>query len=277
VNNMSGLDKARETADKIKAETEAEAKAKEEGMEKAKNELATIQRNPALASMYNESARLGADNLGGSLPQLKVHALGRSSSNQLADGSEPNDGYFFYAPTQEQFKEVTCHILTISRGYRAEGFQGKQNVFHQLLGGVIVNDGQVKPFTMFFTGTRLSKLWEFGKEAGKYTHAKPVSIPMFALTVKLTTESVKNDFGKSWVINFEIVKDQDGNPELILDPKFFNLLKDNVGTLEDTIASLLDAKATDKDNDSRPVQEAEPVRDPSEDAEDMEHSETIPF
>ncbi len=274
---MSGLDKAKETADKIKAETEAEAKAKEEGMEKAKNELATIQRNPALASMYNESARLGADNLGGSLPQLKVHALGRSSSNQLADGSEPNDGYFFYAPTQEQFKEVTCHILTISRGYRAEGFQGKQNVFHQLLGGVIVNDGQVKPFTMFFTGTRLSKLWEFGKEAGKYTHAKPVSIPMFALTVKLTTESVKNDFGKSWVINFEIVKDQDGNPELILDPKFFNLLKDNVGTLEDTIASLLDAKATDKDNDSRPVQEAEPVRNPSEDAEDMEHSETIPF
>ena len=277
---MSEIDKAREVADKIKADNEAAALAKAEGKEKAKSELATIQHNPALAAMYQESARMGADNLGGSLPQLKVHAAGRSSSNQLVDGTEPNDGYFFYAPTQEQFKEVTCHILTISRGYRAEGFQGKQNVFHQLLGGVIVNDGVVKPFTMFFTGTRLSKLWEFGKEAGKYTHAKPVAIPMFALTVKLTTESVKNDFGKAWIINFEIAKTEEGNPELILDPIFFNLLKNNVETLEDTIASLIDAKATDKEDGSevRAVRAEEPVRDREEASDDATQAPgDIPF
>jgi hypothetical protein len=94
---------------------------------------------------------------------------------------------------------------------------------------------------------KLSKLWEFGKEAAKYTKAKPVPIPMFVLTVKLTTEKVTHPYGKSWIIDFEIEKSKDGTPELVTDPGMFQFLRDHVETVEDTIASLIETKSTEDD------------------------------
>ena len=253
----SGIEKVREIAEKLKAEAAVEAEAKENKMVEAKNALATISENKELADMYRENAKAGAENLGGALPQLKVHAAGKSSTNELSDGTEPNDGFFFYKPTGEQFKELECHILTISRGYRAGGFQGKENVFHQILGGAIIDGEELKPFIMYFTGTRLSNLWDFGKEASKYTHAKPLPIPMFALTVKLSTESVKNNFGKNWIIRFEIVKTEDGDPKLVTDPKLFTILRENVETVESTISNLIDVKATEVEEVTEVTQESQ--------------------
>lgn len=244
--NMGGLDKARATADKLKAENAEKEERAEVAKEEAKNELAMIQGNAELAAMYNQNANVGAENLSGNAPYLKVHAAGKSTTNFLPDGKKPNDGWFFYKPTQEQFEELEVHILTISRGFRAEGMNEedgkKKMVFNQVVGGVIKDNGDYKPFIMFLTGTKLSKMWEFGKEASRYTKAKPVSIPMFSLTVKLTTEEVKTKYGVSWVINFDIVKEPNGFPKLILDAGEFQFLKDNVETTEETINALIAAK-----------------------------------
>ena len=264
-----GEKKFREMGEKLKAEKEQAAEEQKEKTALAMNQLAQLRQNSQLAQMYSENAKVGADNLSGELPLLKVHAVGKSTKNELSDGTEPNDGWFFYKPTGEQFETVRCHILTISKGFRAEGMQqGGQTkqVFNQVIGGVIIGDGgEMKPFVMYVTGLKLSPMWEFGKAAAKYTRMKPISIPMFALTVKMTTEKVKNNYGKSWIINFEIEKLEDGSPVLIMDPGEFQYLKDNVEIVEDTIASLIDAKAIKEDDDDdfpQHVQEAtgaEPV------------------
>jgi hypothetical protein len=272
----SGLEQARETAQKLKDEKAKEDAVKEQEKAVALTQLAELSKNSELAKMYSESAQVGAENLAGELPLLKVHSTGRSTKNDLADGTEPSDGSFFYKPNREEFKAITCHILTISKGFRAAGIQEPGNteareVFNQIVGGVIVDGKEYKPFIMYFTGLKLSNLWDFGKKANKYTHAKPIPIPMFALTVQLSTEKIANKYGKSWVVNFEIKKSADGSPELVMDPGEFQFLKDHVSDVEDTIASLIATKT--KENEAEP---ARPLREISEDRA-QEVADDIPF
>lgn len=246
---MGGYDKAKAQADKIKAETVAEEEKKAENMQIVKSSLSALQENNDLAKMYQANAKAGADNLAGELPILKVHSVGKSSKNELVDGSEPEDGYFFYKPTQEQFKELSCHILTVSKGFRAAGIEGDKEIFNQMVGGVFIDEtGDFKPFVMYLTGLKLSYMWEFGKEASRYTRAKPVGIPMFALTVRLWTEKIVNSFGKSWIIHFSIERNEDTSPKLVLDPGRFQFLADNVGLIEDTISQVIQSKTNKKDN-----------------------------
>lgn len=237
------MDNFKAMGEKLKSESTQKASQEVAKKEAGANELAAIKANPTLAAMYAENAGLGAENLAGSLPLLKIHATGKSDSNTLSNGEEPNDGYFFYKPTQEQFNGVLCHILTISKGFRAPDMNGKDK-FNQIVGGVIVEGGDYKPFIMYVTGMKLSNLWEFGKAASVYTKNKAFPVPMFTLAVKMTTEKKDSSFGKNWIINFEIVKNEDGTPSLVVDPEEFRFLKENVSTVEDTIASLIAAKAS---------------------------------
>jgi hypothetical protein len=252
---MTGYQTAKAVADKLKPAEVDETMPIETAKEEL-TQLAVIKNDEALAKLYNDNASIGADNLAGELPVLKVHSVGKSMKNTLADGSEPSDGYFFYKPTGEQYKELEVHVLTISRGFKAEGMADPQGntklIFNQILGGVIIDAGQTKPFLMYFTGSKLSSLWEFGKEAGKYTKAKPFGIPMFALTVRLSTEKKENNFGRSWVVNFEIVKAEDGQAKLVLDPEEFKFLKESAISLQDTINNLIDTK-TNKGTDEEVI------------------------
>lgn len=204
-----------------------------------KNEIQAVKENPDLYNAYKQNADLGAENLGGALPLLKVHLAGRSSKNKLADGSDPDDGAFFYGPTRQQFSELEVHILAISKGFRTDGLN-RQNVFNQLMTGVIISDGDYKPFVMFLTGKKLAPMWAFGKEARRYTQK---GIPLFTLTVKLTTKSESNDFGKSWIVEFEIVSDKDGTPTLIHDLQEFNYLKDKVEEMKEVMDSIIGNKS----------------------------------
>lgn len=251
---MGGHDKFKEVGEKLKADQAEKEEKQLQAKEQVLNQLAELRNNPELAKMYQDSSKMGAENLGGESPLLKVHATGRSTKNELADGSEPKDGNFFYKPTGEEFDSIDCHILTISKGFKAEGLQqqdgSKKEVFNQILGGVIINDGELRPFIIYFTGLKLSYLWEFGKAAAKYTRAKPVSIPMFALTVRLTTEKKANNYGKSWIVKFEILKNEDGTPQLVMDPGEFQYLKDNVETTQELIASVVASKAAKDDEDN---------------------------
>lgn len=249
---MTGLDKARETADKLKAEVAAEKETDEKNMEVAKNELATIHENAELAGLYNSAAQVGAANLGGGeMPLLKIHSAGRSMKNELADGTEPQDGHFFYKQEGTQYGGIEAHILTVSRGFYAPNIEeGKKDTYNQLIGGVIIDGDDFKPFVMYLTGKKLQPWWDFAKIASKYTKAKPVSIPMFALTVKMTTDKVPTEkYGKVWVVNFDIVKTEDGSPKLVLDPGKFTFLKDSAESLEEMISSFADSREVKKDHE----------------------------
>lgn len=239
----TGLGKAREQNEKLKAEKAKAEHVEIENRKSVESQLATISQDAELSKMYADNAKLGAENLGGEVPLLKVHATGRSNS-ELADGTEPSDGAFFYKPTQEQFEDVTCHILTISKGFRAKGLEDDgEEKFNQLLGGMLVDNGDYKPFVMYFTGLKLSYLWDFGKVAAKYTRRKQLPIPMFALTVKLTTEKIPtSSYGKVWIVNFEIQKQDDNNPTLVGDAGEFQFLKDSANEAQDMIESIMAAK-----------------------------------
>jgi len=271
---MTEYDKAKATAEKIKADV---AKSKEiqeqpkdltEAKTKVQNQLQAISNDQALVDMYKSNAEVG-----GSLPLLKVHTLGKSTKNELADGSQPKDGWFFYKPTGEQFETLTCHILTISRGYVTPDMNNKDK-FNQILAGVIVDEKGLKPFLMYMTGTKLSNMWDFGKDARKYTKAKPFPIPMFALTVNLTTETKATQFGKSWIINFEIEKNEDNSPVLITDPGLFQALKDMVGEVKETIENLINKKSSEEEATTI---KAEPVDINQENTDPDNSNGNIPF
>ena len=259
---MSGIDEARKVAEGLKKDTNTKQEKVETAMAELKQNLAKISADPELVKMYQDSAEVGAGNLAGELPLLKIYSTGKSIA-ELKDGTEPKNGSFFYKPLQKQFDGVTCHILTISRGFRAEGMVDKKSgekgepKFNQVVGGVIIDGSELLPFVMYFTGLKLSRLWEFGKEASKYTKMKPVPVPMFALTVKLGTEQVVTTYGKSWVVNFEILKNDDGFPVVIGDQTLFSFLKKNVVTMEDTLSSLIAAKSTEEQIQT--IDEADPT------------------
>lgn len=214
--------------------------------------LALVKSNAELAKLYNDSSKLGSQNLQGAIPMLKIHTTNKSVGNELLDGKEPHDGWFFLTGNQEEFQSPLVHILTVSRGFRAEGMvdksTGKKGAekFNQILGGVIVDGEEFKPFIMYFTGIRLSKLWEFGKEVSKYTHQKPVGIPMFALSVKLSTTKVKHEYGTSYAVDFEVQRDKDSNPILVTDEGKFIFLRDNLSSVEETIENLIAQKSTEE-------------------------------
>ena len=251
----TALDKAREVRNKIAGEVkekkidnmsnnEVVVKTGEKEMNSA---IQIISKNNELMKMYKDNAKVGSDNLGGSSPLLKVHTAGKSSNNELADGSEPNNGWFFYKPTREQFENITCHILTISKGFRTKGFEeNKDDVFNQIVSGVITNNNSTKPFILYLTGLKLAKMWDFGKEASAYTNMRPVPVPMFALTVKLSTVKEKTKYGNVWLIDFEIVKDESGMPKVLTDEGEFVYYRDMVSTAEDMVSSLTNARSTEE-------------------------------
>jgi len=247
---MTGYDKFVNNVKKLKEETVEKKVEDEKIMAEAIQSIELIKANPELMKMYQDNAQVGAENLGGELPILKVHSMGKSRGNITVDGIEPAHGSFFHKITRKAYSDVSAHILVVSRGFYAKNIEeGKEDKWNQIIGGMITNDGDenMTPFVMFVSGLRLSKLWDFGKEAGKWTKAKPISIPMYALTVHMTTEEVSHakskQYGNALVINFEIFKDANENPELVYDPKVMKFLRDSYDEMRGIIDNLVENKA----------------------------------
>jgi len=118
---------------------------------------------------YKTNADIGSENLSGALPQLKVTEA--NSKNEGADGQFTKPGTFYYAPTKESFDELDVSIMTISRGFYAlDNSKEPKPKFTQLVGGLILENQQ--PFIMFVSGTRLQRMWDFGKRLSPLRKAK---------------------------------------------------------------------------------------------------------
>lgn len=242
---MTGKDKFDEARKKIKDEVEEKEVQEEKAIEKVKSDLASVKDDPELAKMYQESAGIGLENSSGSqLPYLRVHSE-NSKTNFLPDETKPNNGWFFYKPSQEQFKEVECHILYISETYytvpvtpRADG----KNNFNQIIAGVLIREEKYLPFVFILQGQRPKILWEYLKNIHKFTHAKPVPTPIFVLKTKMTTERIPTNNKLNpytYITNFELVKSENGSPVVVSDVKLFNILKAGSVNVKEKINRLI--------------------------------------
>jgi hypothetical protein len=148
--------------------------------------------------------------------------------------------------------------------------------FTQLLGGMMLKTMQ--PFVMFISGTRLQKMWDFGKEIKPYTK----TIPMFAFNVKLALETTKTAYGTNHVVTFNIQRDGKGLPVLVTDKEMANMLRSGVESVQAMFDSFIEQKEVDrhtgelkKDSDSaRQELVGEAVKDLSEPPADYQPSDS---
>jgi hypothetical protein len=251
-------EKAREQVNGWKAE---KLQKDMEEQKAAESSLVALNDNKELMGMYNESAKMGSSNTPDSFPMLKLHVANKSRGNLLINGEEPNDGYFFHTKTKSQFKDPMVHILSISRSFYAKPQKDPKTgqialdektgqplkpKFTQLLSGVVTDGSDYQPFIMYFTGGKLNNLWGFAKLVQPLTNLKPVAIPMFALTVKLSREKVDSDYGPQSIVKFELVKDENGVPVLVKDPGEFTFLKDLLIQTESVLNSIIEHKEVGK-------------------------------
>lgn len=254
---MDNYNKAKAIRDKLVAEKEETAAVAETNKTVALNQLAEIEQNSNLAKLYKDNANVGTENLGGVSPLLKVHTVGKSSTNELADGTAPHDGWFFYKPSAEEFETLDIHIMAISKGFKVPSLEKPEELkFNQIIGGVIKESS--KPFLIYLSGKRLSPMWDLGKLLSKYTHAKPFPIPMFALTIRLSTHSEKSSnpiYGSSWIIDFDIVRNEDKSPLLVSDEGEFTFLRSLVGDVQDMIEVVVAKKVGENELTTELVEE----------------------
>lgn len=245
---MTGIDKARETAEKLKKDAQERKDTDTKAMAATKHTLDMVRANPALAKMYQDNASAGSEELSGASPMLKVFAAGKTM-DRLADGRKPQDGAFYYKPTQEEFSDIVCHFVAVSRGFYTKSMDAGNNEpkFNQLVGGVIINDEIPKPFVMWFNGKKWPALKEFGEKARVYTKSRKMPVPMFALTLHLTTRSEKNSVSESWLVDIEIMQNEDGTPTVVSDEKEFVFLNGKVQYFKDMFDKIIAAKGVEQE------------------------------
>lgn len=235
-----GYEDFKKTGEGIKEEVEKKSESELAETKEAENGLAALANSPLL-KRYQSDATRGSENIAqGKLPILKIFQANKSKNCELANGKEPNNGWFFYSPTQEQFEKVRCHILTISKGYRAKPQKpGDKPKFTQLVAGIITEHGEMKPFIMYMTGLKLQNLWDFGKDTiSTYTHLKPIPIPMFALTVELGSEKADTDYGPTFNVTFTLVKEKNV-PLIVTDEGEYEFLATHIDISQEMINNII--------------------------------------
>lgn len=254
----TSYEKAKRIAEGLKQEAAVKSEVEKKEMEEVVSSLSVVGNNAELAARYQSASKMGSENLSGGTPILKIHSTGRST-NELQDGSEPNNGWFYYKPTKQQFETIECHILSISRGFNTPKLGGKagETTYQHLLSGVMKIEGEYAPFIIYLNSMgHRNKMYEFGKQIHQLTHRKPFGIPMFSLTVKLFTVQEKYEFtgddgkkmsGKSWVLDYELVKNADGTPVLVGDLGEFDFLEESVKKSEEITESIISSKSSEDD------------------------------
>lgn len=242
---MSGKDKLKEVAEKLKEETQ------EQKLDVLKEEPKAIcdGADPEFQKLMQADAEAEAEQAGEGLPFLKVYVANRSQST-LADGKDPNNGWFFYAPTKEQYETVHCHILVISKGFRMPGMKDEQgqvkNKWTHIVSGVMLNDDP-KPFWLFISGqARVLRLWQFEKQLRSLNHQ---GTPTFPLLITLSTEKVKTEEMKSpaMVVNFSVDLADNGKPEMVQTMEEYLKLRNEVFMQQKFINQYIGKHAVDEE------------------------------
>lgn len=246
---MTGKDKAKAVAEKLKAEVPKPETAVEKPLREG--EMAVI--DEKMRAMMMQDAKKDVEENGAILPFLSVYVANRSTS-KLANGQDPQDGNFYLSSTQEEFKDPLVHIFHISRGFRQlkkDDKGGQKAVYEHLVSGVIMDD-QMKPFFMHVSGShRLELLWDFRNAVRKLNNR---GIPTFSLLVKLETEKISfkadGQDRVARVIHFDMSRDTTGNPEVIDDPELYMQLREKAADLRSYEDQYIQRVEVDRDGNS---------------------------
>ena len=236
----TGYKSAKRVAEKLRAEKAAEDRAITEAVKQELSGVVTAE----MQAEFTKNATIGSEELGGGkLPLLKIYKRGRSQS-ELESGDEPNDGWYFYGPNKSQYERVTCHFLKVSRGFYAEPLEGsnKDKQFNQILGGMMVDNGEYLPFIMYLTGMKLAPFWKFTREDIAPLTKGKMPIPMFALAIEMGSQEEDSKFGKNWVPTFKLLKDEASNPLVVSDMGLFAFLRDSVDLSTQMIDNIINSK-----------------------------------
>ena len=240
---MTGLDKARKTAKKLKKEVEAT-----KALTKVKIQGISVSSN--VAERFRQTADVGMKNISGqSLLQLKVVEV--KSRNRLENGDKPEVGSFFYAPTKESYKNPIVSIVTVSRGFYTlrvdqngnptTNSRGDKTKYNQLVGGVILDS--MKPFVLFASGIRWKPMNDFVKSIRPYTKSKKSPIPMYAFQVKLGTVLTESE---NYAVDYGLVKNDKDQFLLVDDESLIDFLLVSSDKLEESIEGFIDAREVDR-------------------------------
>lgn len=220
---MTGEDKLRAKVEELKAKPAQKTEPTKEELEA--KELALARQKELVKKLLEQDAQNEAKESGASLPFLSLYISNRSTS-LLADGKTPNDGWFYYTKTQEQFENPLVHICHITRGFRVLKKDDKGQMvpkYMHIVSGVLEGDLKMPFFLTIGGSQRLERLWEFRDLLRKHNNK---GIPSYAMLIKLSSENVKikkpdGQPGMAKVINFDISTGIDGQPDVIDD---YNLI-----------------------------------------------------
>lgn len=261
---MTGKDKAREIRNKIASETTEKPEPTKEEVEA--RELALARQKERLKKILEQDAQTEARESGASLPFLSLYISNRSTS-LLADGKTPNDGWFYYTKTQEQFENPLVHICHVSRGFRVLKKDDKGQMvpkYMHIVSGVLEGDLKMPFFLTIGGSQRLERLWGFRDELRKYNNK---GIPSYAMLVKLSSENVKikkpdGQPGMAKVINFE-VSATNGEPDVTDDYDLIMGLRRATEELRNYERQYMERYEVDEDGEKViPQVESTEVRDP---------------
>lgn len=256
---MTGEEQARQTAEKFRVDLDEKKLESTQKMNEVNEEINKTKTqqlakdNEEMRRLMSESAGIGAEDLSGSLPILKIYTANKSADDVLADGSRPHDGWFLHKATGREWEDVYFHPLKISRGFYAHGVPDpktgvKPVVFNNILAGLVLNDNDYTPFIMYFTGTKLQNLWNFRDQIRPIIKRKVQPIPMFCFTAHMVAEKFKTqNFGLVWVAKLDYERDANGQePQIDVDLNRFKWLKSVTEKMIQQVDEIILLKEVDK-------------------------------
>lgn len=251
---------AKAVADKLKAEQAAKAGEEEKAKAEVMSQLAVaglkdMELPQSTLDFFKKTAGVGMESMDEKpkLPFL-LKVTEALSDNQLTSGVRCAPGHFYYSSTLEDMgNDIAVSIAYISDKFytkvepkdneRAKGKEASAK-FTQMVCGYFLSNG--KPFIMFATGKRLTKMWEFAEEVRPFTKHKETPVPMYAFKVNMRTREESNDYGRSNIVLYDIMRDGAGNLQINVDPKTLGAFHGGIAKFKEIVGGFIAHNAVDK-------------------------------
>jgi hypothetical protein len=187
-------------------------------------------------AMYRDDVNLGSENLtGGLMPMLKIVQKDAEDFDVLSGKASVGD--FYHTSAKKVYKNPEVSIVYFQSAnlpkYKATDGSKQYTI---LAVGYILEDNL--PFMMYIKGKSLSPFFEWQKQVA--TFKRSLQIPMYSFVNTLSTQRQQNDYGKFYVLNVDIAKDEATGVKLINDIEMAKVLREGVETARQAVATAVE-------------------------------------
>ncbi len=217
---MSGYEEAKAVNDKLKAE-KAEREAKElQAQDDAKNDISVL--------YGRKIAKLGREEMGSEDFNIPYLILLQTGTDIPELRGKSKTGYYYRSDTAEQIEKPLVTFVYVTNEERYND-KKKLTLKNKAYFGFYQNTQE--PFKLRMSGFGFAAHKQLQTELSMYENR--YEVPMFALTVELSSENksgVTKDGEKYNVekIVCSIVKNEDGTPNIELDPARIGFLAESI-------------------------------------------------